>query len=73
MFNLRGRNRNCEHLTTTATANYGLVRTVCSDCGVVHIEDMGTAVTETMPNMAVDDIEVALLETADDQSLASTG
>ncbi len=70
MFNLLGRNRNCEHLTTITTANYGLIRTVCSDCGVVHIEDMGNIVSEIT---AGDDFEAARLETADDQSMASAG
>ena len=73
MFNLRGRNRNCEHPRTSSTANYGLVRTVCSDCGVVHIEDMGASVTEVVAIGGLDEVEASLLEAADDQSMASAG
>lgn len=73
MFNLLGRNRNrdCEHPTTSTTANYGLIRTVCRDCGMVHIEDMGSISAPAIEVATVEELEVTV--DADDQSLASTG
>ncbi len=71
MFNLRRRAHNCEHPRTNTTANYGLIRTVCRDCGMVHLEDMGTAVT-TEPKILETEMEV-LLEAPDDQSVTTAG
>jgi hypothetical protein len=39
----RGRTRNCEHPHVTRTVNYGLIRSVCHHCGMVHIADTKTA------------------------------
>lgn len=72
MFNLRGRNRQCEHPRTTTTANYGLIRTVCRDCGVIHLEDMGTAVT-TQPEVSTDEEVKVVLEADESQSLSAAG
>lgn len=71
MFNRRGRGRTCEHPRTTTTANYGLVRTVCRDCGVVHLEDMGKAVTTELKTAWAEMEEV--LEVSDDQSVPTAG
>lgn len=72
MFNRRGRTRNCEHPRTTTTANYGLTRTVCRDCGMVHLEDMGTAVT-TEPKFSEPEMVEVVLEAPENQSVTAAG
>jgi hypothetical protein len=38
MLNLLGRSKPCDHEESITTHNYGLIRTVCMKCGMVHIE-----------------------------------
>lgn len=44
----RRKTNNCQHENVTQTSSYGLLRTVCQDCGNVSVEHISDFLEETL-------------------------